>query len=113
MAGTSQKAGSGPIEGETSVTVPPGDASGDVPLEDVPLGDVPSVDVDGELPLLIALAVKAMVAQVSEKAGPTTSGLTIVHGIAVRYLERHVEVTTAELATHLRVTKQSASEIVA
>ena len=57
-------------------------------------------------------AVKAMVAEVYAGAEPRRPGLTVMHGIAARYLADHREVTTVELASHLRVTKQSASEIV-
>ncbi len=59
-------------------------------------------------------AVKAMIADVeARKDRPTTTGMTAMHSIAMRYLEAHSDVTTMELAAHLRVTKQSASEIVA
>ncbi|MDQ6697275.1 MAG: MarR family transcriptional regulator [Actinomycetota bacterium] len=68
---------------------------------------------DGELPLLMVLAVKAMVAEVEAKRErPKVAGMTTMHGIAARYLDGHAGVTTVELAAHLRVTKQSASEIV-
>lgn len=68
---------------------------------------------DSELPLLMALVVKAMVARLTELAGTAGSGLTVVHALAMRHVAEHREVTTTELAAHLRVTKQSASEIVA
>ena len=68
---------------------------------------------DDELPLLMVRAVKAMVADASARGEvPEATALTVMHGIAARYLERHEDVTTVELAHHLRVTKQSASEIV-
>ena len=68
---------------------------------------------DDELPLLMVRAVKAMVADASARdEAPPATALTVMHGIAARYLERHDDVTTVELAHHLRVTKQSASEIV-
>ena len=70
-------------------------------------------EADGELPLLMILAVKAMVAEVTAQAPkPAPAGMNVMHGIAARYLEGHTDVTTVELAGHLRVTKQSASEIV-
>jgi len=71
---------------------------------------------DGELPLLMVRAVKAMVADVAARKDDgeaAASGLNAMHGIAARYLEGHDDVTAVELAAHLRVTKQSASEIVA
>ena len=69
--------------------------------------------VDEELPLLMVRALKAMIAEVAaQDAAPHPSGLTAMHGIAVRYIAERVDVTTVELAAHLRVTKQSASEIV-
>ena len=69
--------------------------------------------VDEELPLLMVRALKAMVAEVAAQDDtPNTSGLTAMHGIAVRYIAERSDVTTVELAAHLRVTKQSASEIV-
>lgn len=71
---------------------------------------------DEELPLLMIRAVKAMVADVAarkaEDEAVSASGFTAVHGIAARYIEGHADVTIVELAAHLRVTKQSASEIV-
>ena len=70
----------------------------------------------GELPLVMIRAIKAMVADVDARkdaAGLSGSrGLTAMHGIAARYLDEHDDVTIVELAAHLRVTKQSASEIV-
>lgn len=90
---------------ETSVT--PGPGSGSTCAEG---GCLP----DGELPLLMIRAVKAMVAEVTaHKQHPNPGGLTTMHGIALRYVEAHDDVTTVELAGHLGVTKQSASEIVA
>jgi DNA-binding MarR family transcriptional regulator len=59
-------------------------------------------------------AIKAMVGRITaENAERHTPGMTTMHGIAARYLADHTDVTTVELAAHLRVTKQSASEIVA
>src|SRR5438445_1594566 len=69
--------------------------------------------VDDELPLLMLRAVKAMVAEVRSMADRApVEGLTAVHGVAVRYLDRHEHVTLVELADHLGMTKQSASELV-
>lgn len=85
-----------PSPGETSVTPPASDR--------------------GELPHLMIRALKAMIADLAARRDdpePPTHGLTAVHGIAARYIEAHHDVTVVELAAHLRVTKQSASEIVA
>jgi DNA-binding MarR family transcriptional regulator len=41
------------------------------------------------------------------------STLTVVHGLAASYLADHDDVTAGELARHLRITKQSTSEVVA
>ena len=70
--------------------------------------------------MLVVRAAKVLVEQAKretmavETAGPEQSveALTVVHGLAIRYIDRHVDVTTVELAHHLGVTKQSASEIV-
>ncbi len=73
----------------------------------------PDIPSDAELPLLMVRAVKAMVAEITLRTGgPNPAGLTTMHGIAARYLAEHDDVTTVQLAAHLHVTKQSASEIV-
>lgn len=93
MTSTTPRGTPEPVPGETSVT-----------------SDL------GELPHLMIRALKAMVADVTARKGeaaPATHGLTAVHGIAARYIEANEDVTVVELAAHLRVTKQSASEIVA
>ena len=52
-------------------------------------------------------ALKAMVTKVtSQEDQQRTACLTTMHGLAARYLESHADVTTVELASHLRVTKQ-------
>ena len=95
MADRQHIPGSRPGGAETSVTADPGHP------------------VDEELPLLMVRAVKAMVAEVAARHDtPNPTGLTAMHGIAVRYIAERADVTTVELAAHLRVTKQSASEIV-
>lgn len=81
-----------------------------------PAGETSVTTAPGELPHLMIRALKAMVAEVTARKAedePTTHGLTAVHGIAARYIDTHEDVTVMELAAHLRVTKQSASEIVA
>jgi DNA-binding MarR family transcriptional regulator len=40
------------------------------------------------------------------------AGLAVIHGVAAHYVAEHAEVTISELARHLEVTKQSASELV-
>jgi DNA-binding MarR family transcriptional regulator len=70
---------------------------------------------DDELPILLVRAAKAMAADaaaLAEAADPGGHRLSPVHGLAARYLATHEAVTTVELAQHLRVTKQSASEVV-
>jgi DNA-binding MarR family transcriptional regulator len=70
--------------------------------------------------VLVVRAAKVLVEQAKRetlRAGvddkeQSVEPLTVVHGLAIRYLDRHVDVTTVELAHHLGVTKQSASEIV-
>jgi DNA-binding MarR family transcriptional regulator len=70
---------------------------------------------DEELPVLLMRVGKLMLEQMRaqhEDKPPEARVLTITHGFVTRYLEHHDDVTTVELAQHLRVTKQSASEIV-
>jgi DNA-binding MarR family transcriptional regulator len=67
-----------------------------------------------ELVVLVIRAAKAMVDRLrAEKPDGASSPLTVVHGLAARYLLDRDDVTTVELARHLRITKQSASEVVA
>ncbi len=66
-----------------------------------------------DLVVLIVRTAKALVERV--RAEPGHEGhehFTMVHGLAARYLADHDDVTTVELARHLRITKQSASEVV-
>lgn len=93
MANQPRSAGSAAARTETSVTSAPLD----------------------ELPLLMIRAIKAMIADTGSRhdGGDNPNGLTAVHGIAARYIDTHVDATVVELSGHLRVTKQSASEIVA
>jgi DNA-binding MarR family transcriptional regulator len=81
-----------------------------------PLGPAADLDhIDHELPLLMIRAAKDMAQRLADDSAASSSGtgLTPVHGIAARYLQDHRDVTTVELAEHLRITKQSASEVVA
>jgi DNA-binding MarR family transcriptional regulator len=66
-----------------------------------------------DLVFLVVRAAKAIVDRLrSEHPGGSASPMTVVHGLAARYLLGRDDVTTAELARYLRITKQSASEIV-
>jgi DNA-binding MarR family transcriptional regulator len=67
-----------------------------------------------ELPMLVLRAGKAMAEEVraARPEGSKPSGLTVVHGFATRFISTHRAATTVELAQHLGITKQSASEIV-
>ena len=67
-----------------------------------------------ELGILVVRAAKAMVDRLrSEQPDQASSPMTVVHGLAARYLMGRDDVTTVDLARHLRITKQSASEVVA
>lgn len=67
-----------------------------------------------ELGVLLVRTAKAMVDRMrSEQPDRAASPLTVVHGLAARFLVGRDDVTTVELARHLRITKQSASEVVA
>ena len=66
-----------------------------------------------ELGILVVRTAKALVDRMrSEQPDAASSPLTVVHGLAARYLMGRDDVTTVELARHLRITKQSASEVV-
>jgi DNA-binding MarR family transcriptional regulator len=67
-----------------------------------------------ELVVLVIRAAKAIVDGLrSEKPDASSSEMTVVHGLAARYLVGRDDVTTVELARHLGITKQSTSEVVA
>ncbi len=71
-------------------------------------------DAPDDLVVLIVRTAKALVERVrAEGMHEGHEQFTLVHGLAARYLADHDDVTTVELARHLRVTKQSASEVVA
>jgi DNA-binding MarR family transcriptional regulator len=68
---------------------------------------------DDELPILLVRTAKAMVDRLrAERPDGGSSSMTVVHGLAARYLVDRDDVTTVELARHLGITKQSASEVV-
>jgi DNA-binding MarR family transcriptional regulator len=67
-----------------------------------------------ELVVLVVRAAKAIVDGLrAERVAGKPSQMTVVHGLAARYVLGRDNVTTVELARHLGITKQSASEVVA
>ena len=67
-----------------------------------------------DLVILLFRAARALVEDLrSRRATSATSGLTPIHGLAAHYLAGRDDVTTSDLARHLRITKQSAAEVVA
>lgn len=64
--------------------------------------------------MLVVRVAKALVERVqAEHPDGAASLLTVVHGLAARYLVGRTDVTTVELARYLGITKQSTSEVVA
>ena len=51
--------------------------------------------------------------EIAEHPDGAESPMTVVHGLAARYLVGRTDVTTVELARYLGITKQSTSEVVA
>jgi DNA-binding MarR family transcriptional regulator len=49
----------------------------------------------------------------SERPAGSPPPMTVMHGLAARYLRGRDDVTAVELARYLRITKQSTSEVVA
>jgi DNA-binding MarR family transcriptional regulator len=69
---------------------------------------------DDELVILVVRAAKAFVDRLrAQHPDGDASPMTVVHGLAARYLIGRDDVTAGELARYLRITKQSASEVVA
>src|SRR3954453_12771300 len=69
---------------------------------------------DDELVILLIRTAKAVVDRLRDERGPDAgTEMTPMHGLAVHYLRGRDAVTTSDLARHLRITKQSASEVVA
>ena len=67
-----------------------------------------------ELVVLIIRAAKALVDRLrSAQPEDAHSPMTVVHGLAARYLLGRDDVTAGDLARYLRITKQSTSEVVA
>src|SRR5437868_6232959 len=66
-----------------------------------------------ELVLLLIRTVKAIVERLrAERADQASPPMTVVHGLAARYLVGRDDVTAVELARYLGITKQSTSEVV-
>jgi DNA-binding MarR family transcriptional regulator len=72
------------------------------------------IQTTDDLVILVVRVAKAMVDRLrAESPDGQSSPLTVVHGLAARYLIGRDNVTTAEIARYLRITKQSASEVIA
>jgi len=68
---------------------------------------------DDELVVLVVRTAKALVDRLREtKLDGADSPMTVVHGLAARYLLGRDDVTAVELARYLGITKQSTSEVV-
>ena len=72
-----------------------------------------SLLLDDDVLLLLVRTGKAVIDRLRAEAGAAGSTLTVVHGLAASHLVGRDDVTTVELARHLGITKQSASEVVA
>jgi DNA-binding MarR family transcriptional regulator len=77
-------------------------------------GQAPTGDTaEDEVVILVIRAAKALVDRMrAEHPDRTSSPMTVVHGLAARYLLGRDDVTTVELARYLGITKQSTSEVV-
>ena len=76
------------------------------------VGQGPGRDED-ELVVLLVRTAKTVVDGLRSERPDKSWSMTPVHGLAARYLVGRTDVTTVELARHLAITKQSASEVVA
>ncbi|HEX9547947.1 MAG TPA: MarR family transcriptional regulator [Acidimicrobiales bacterium] len=78
---------------------------------------LPEVEAGGpaeEVVVLVVRMAKAFVDRLrAQNPEGASSSMTIVHGLAARYLVGRENVTTVELARYLGITKQSTSEVVA
>ena len=80
----------------------------------VPAARIGNEPQDDELVVLVVRVAKALVERVrAEHPDGEASPMTVVHGLAARYLVGRTDVTTVELARYLGITKQSTSEVVA
>jgi DNA-binding MarR family transcriptional regulator len=68
---------------------------------------------EDELVILVIRTAKALVDRLRAERPDSSSPMTVVHGLAARYLLGREDVTTVELARYLGITKQSTSEVVA
>lgn len=67
----------------------------------------------GEIPLLLAMTFRAMTDRVHERlAEEGREPLRPAHGFAFRFLADRTDTTVVDLAAHLGVTKQAASQLV-
>ncbi len=67
-----------------------------------------------ELVVLLIRTAKALVERLrAQHPADSDSPMAVVHGLAAHYLVGRENVTNGDLARHLRITKQSASEVVA
>lgn len=72
-----------------------------------------AAETDDELVVLLIRATKAVIDRLrAERPEKASTEMTVVHGLAARYLLGRDDVTAVELARHLGITKQSASEVV-
>lgn len=72
-----------------------------------------AADDEDDLLILLVRTAKAIVDRLrAETPHAESHPLTVVHGLAARYMAGRDDVTTVELARHLNITKQSASEVV-
>ena len=73
----------------------------------------PGRSANDALVVLIIRTAKALVDQLrAGRERSEASATTVMHGLAAQYVRKRESVTTSDLARYLRVTKQSASEIV-
>jgi DNA-binding MarR family transcriptional regulator len=69
---------------------------------------------DDDLVILLVRTAKAVVDRLrSQHPEGASSPMTVVHGLAARYLVGRDDVTAVELSRYLGITKQSTSEVVA
>ena len=77
------------------------------------MGNAQPVKYRDELVVLLIRTAKAIVDELRADRPAASSPMTVVHGLAARYLLGRDDVTTVELARYLGITKQSTSEVVA
>ncbi len=83
------------------------------PRNVAPVAPPSAIESDDELVVLLIRATKAVIDRLrAERPQKASTEMTVVHGLAARYLLGRDDVTTVELARHLGITKQSASEVV-